>query len=66
MRVAALSCCILVAATTRSDAGTAPGWNDVPALIAFATQSVDKDLRACTLPLRQRAPGRRGAARPGP
>jgi hypothetical protein len=36
----------LVTATAHAD--TAPGWNDVPALVAFATQSVDKDLRACS------------------
>jgi hypothetical protein len=38
-------------ATVRAD--TAAGWNDVPALVGMATQSVDKDLRACSkrLPL---------------
>jgi hypothetical protein len=46
MRVAACALAVF-ALSTSAEANTAPDWNDVPALVAFATQSVDKDLRAC-------------------
>ncbi|HUS28627.1 MAG TPA: hypothetical protein VMZ53_08960 [Kofleriaceae bacterium] len=44
--VAPVLLAVLLAAP--ASANTAPGWNDVPALIAFATQSVDKELRGCS------------------
>jgi hypothetical protein len=47
MRVAALAVLVVAVTFPRAHAGTAPGWNDVPALVTFATQSIDKDLRAC-------------------
>jgi hypothetical protein len=49
MRVAfAVAVTAVVVTATHADAATAPGWNDVPALVVFATQSIDKDLRACS------------------
>jgi hypothetical protein len=47
MRVAFAAVAVL-ALSTSAEANTAPGWNDVPALVAFATQSIDKELRACS------------------